>query len=188
MQSAEMIEYVAVKIWSHVPDVRRDEFKKERWTADAGTSSIGERDGGRSGEALDGRLFREGRSALLAEVGAKGAEDLAGVGDDGHAPGSDEPEGLGKVTEFRPFFVGAEIGGDNHESSSSSGGAGAKVCVWFEAIDGCEIIRWKIRGRAVTKEAVLIEHENRDNRAGTREHFSGSNQLRKDFAARAARF
>jgi len=134
----------------------------------AGLVAHGEDEGGGGGEEFDAAEFVGGGVAAVDEVGAEGAEDGAGVGLDGHAPGSGEAEGEWEVAELSPFFVGEKIGRHDRAARGSRGGAGAEIGVWFQPVDGGEVVGRQIGRDAVAEQSFLIDDENGNHRAGAR--------------------
>lgn len=131
-------------------------------------------------------FFGIGGEAILAIIGSESAEDFVVVGFDGHAPGAGETNGGGEVAQFSPFVIREEIGSKDRAAGGSGRGASAKARIWFDAVDGCEVIGREVRGRAVTEEAFVIKNEDGNDATWAGQNFAGGGEAGEDFAARSA--
>ena len=142
-----------------------------------------EDEGAGFGEGGDGMLFGGGGFAAFVVVGAESSKDESCGRFDGHAPGADEAERGGEVTEFGPFIVGVEVGRENSAAGCGGGGAGAEVWIWPNAIDRREVVSGKVWRSAVSEQPLFIEDENGNDGARPRHDLTSGGQSRQDFVA-----
>ena len=131
-------------------------------------------------------MFFGCRIPPIPVIGAKGSEDSSVCVFDGHAPRAGESERGREVTKFSPFVVGKEITREHDGARGGGGRTGAEIGIWFEAIDGGEVVSGKVRGGAVAKETFLVENQNRNDGAGTSQMLASGGKADQDFAASGA--